>query len=141
MSDDYEHRSLRELNENPDKPGRRWEVSPQLGLDDYNFNVAVLEPGERLSQNAYHYHDDQEEFFYIVNGRCRVEVEDGAFDAATDDVVRFDEGVPHMLHNPYDDPCKIVAIGSPPKGRRPVHRVQRYEELLDDRYGNGDDPS
>jgi mannose-6-phosphate isomerase-like protein (cupin superfamily) len=139
VSDGYEHRSLRELDVNSDKPGRRWEVSPQLGIGDYNFNVAVLEPGERLSQNAYHYHDEQEEFYYVVDGRCRVEVEDGSFDAETDDVVRFDEAVPHMLHNPYDDSCKIVAIGSPPEGRRPVHQVQSYGELLADRYG--DDPS
>ncbi|WP_227356467.1 cupin domain-containing protein [Haladaptatus salinisoli] len=143
MSRGYEHRSLRELDANPDKPGRRWEVSPQLGIEDYNFNVAVLEPGERLSQNAYHYHDEQEEFYYVVDGRCRVEVEDGSFDAETDDVVRFDEAVPHMLHNPYVDSCKIVAIGSPPEGRRPVHQVQSYGELLADRYGEdgADDPS
>lgn len=139
MTDGYKHRSLRELDVNPDKPSRRWEVSPQLGIGDYNFNVAILEPGERLSQNAYHYHDEQKEFYYVVDGRCRVEVEDGSFDAETDDVVRFDEAVPHMLHNPYDDSCKIVAIGSPPEGRRPVHQVQSYRELLADRYG--DDPS
>lgn len=138
MSDDYEHRSLDELETNPDKPGRRWELSPQLGIDDYNFNVAFLEPGERLSQNAYHYHPNQEEFYYVADGRCRVEVEDGSFDADTDDVVRFAEGVPHMLHNPYDDPCKIVAIGSPPEGRRPVHQVQSYEGLLAERYGEDD---
>lgn len=140
MSRGYEHRSLRELDMNPDKPGRRWEVSPQLGIGDYNVNVAVLVPGERLSQNAYHYHDEQEEFYYVADGRCRVEVEDGSFDAETDDVVRFDETVPHMLHNPFDDPCKIVAIGSPPEGRRPVHQVQSYEELLANRY-DGDDHS
>lgn len=140
MSDGYKHRSLSELDTNPDKPGRRWEVSSQLGIDDYNVNIAVLEPGERLSENAYHAHPNQAEFYYVADGRCRVEVEDGSFDAETDDVVRFDEGVPHMLHNPYDDPCKIVAIGAPPEGRRPVHQVQGYEELLADRYG-GDDPS
>lgn len=140
MSDDYDHRSLDEMEPNPEKPGRRWEVSPQLGIDDYNVNVAVLAPGERLSQNAYHSHDDQEEFYYVADGRCRVEAEDGSFDADTDDVVRFDPGAPHMLHNPFDAPCKIVAIGSPPEGRRPVRRVQSHEELLADRYGD-DQPS
>jgi mannose-6-phosphate isomerase-like protein (cupin superfamily) len=135
MSDDYEHRSLDELETNPEKPGHRWELSPQLGIEDYNVNVAVVAPGERLSQNAYHYHPNQAEFYYLVAGRCRVEVEDGSFDAGIDDMVRFDAGVPHMLHNPYEDECKILAIGSPPEGRRPVHQVQSYEELLADRYG------
>jgi mannose-6-phosphate isomerase-like protein (cupin superfamily) len=139
MSEDYRHRSLDELETNPEKPATRWEVSPQLGIDDYNVNVAVLEPGERLSQSAYHYHDDQEEFYYVADGRCRVEAEDGSFDAETDDVVRFAAGVPHMLHNPYEEPCKLVAIGSPPEGRRPVRQVQSYEELLAERYDG--DPS
>ena len=135
MSDDYVHRSLDDLETNSEKPGRRWEVSPQLGIDDYNFNVAVLESGEPLSQNAYHVHPNQEEVYYVVDGRCRVEAEDGSFDAETDDVVRFDEGVPHMLHNPYDAPCKLVAVGSPPEGRHPVDRIQGYKELLAERYG------
>jgi hypothetical protein len=49
MSDDYEHRSLDELETNPEKPGRRWELSAQLGIEGYNVNVAVVAPGERLS--------------------------------------------------------------------------------------------
>jgi uncharacterized cupin superfamily protein len=138
MTDDSEHLSLDELETNPEKPGRRWELSPAFGIDDYNVNVAVLEPGERLSQNAYHYHPNQAEFYYVADGRCRVEVEGGSFDAETDDALRFAEGVPHMLHNPFDDRCKIVAIGSPPEGRRPVRQVQSYEELMAERYGRDD---
>jgi mannose-6-phosphate isomerase-like protein (cupin superfamily) len=135
----YQHYSLRDLETNPEKPGRRWELSPVLGIDDYNVNVAVLEPGERLSQNAYHYHENQAEFYYVADGRCRVEADGGSFDAETDDVVRFPPGAPHMLHNPYDDACTLVAIGSPPEGRYPVHQVQSYEELLSERYDG--DPS
>lgn len=133
MAGDYIHRSLTELEPHPEKPGRRWEVSPQLGLDGYNFNIAVLEPGERLSQNAYHYHENQEEFFYVTRGRCRAEVETGSFDVEEDDVVVFREGTTHLLHNPFDEPCKLVAIGHPPDGRYPVTEVQEFEELLAER--------
>ncbi|WP_254546753.1 cupin domain-containing protein [Halomarina pelagica] len=135
MGDGYHRVSLTDLETNPEKPGRRWEVSPALGVEDYNLNVAVLAPGERLSQNAYHYHDDQEEVYYVVDGTVRVEVEDGSFDAATDDAVRFEAGVPHLFHNPFDAPCKLVAIGSPPEGRYPVRQVRSYDDLLAERYG------
>lgn len=135
MGEGYEHRSLADLETHPEKPGRRWELSPQLGLEAYNVNVAVIEPNERLSQNAYHYHENQDEFYYVVEGRCRVEVDDGGFDVVTDDVLAVDRGVNHLLHNPFDEPCKLIAIGSPPDGRRPVHQVQGYEELLAERYG------
>ncbi|WP_101295620.1 cupin domain-containing protein [Halegenticoccus soli] len=120
------------------KPGTRWEVSPQLGIDAYNYNVAVLAPGERLSQNAYHYHERQAEFFHVLEGRCRVEVPDDSFDLGRDEVVLFEPNTVHLLHNPFDRPCRLVAVGSPPDGRYPVHQVQSYEELLAERYPDGD---
>jgi mannose-6-phosphate isomerase-like protein (cupin superfamily) len=135
---DYYHATVDEFDTNPEKPGQRWELSPELGVDAYNFNVAVLDSGDPLSQNGYHYHESQAELFYVVDGRCRVEVDAGGFTLETDDVVYFEAGVVHLLHNPFDDPCKVVAIGSPPEGRYPVHQVAAADELLDRRYG---DPS
>lgn len=129
--------TLDELDTNPEKPGRRWEVSPQLGIGDYNFNVAVLDPGEPLSQSGYHYHESQTEFFYVVSGRCRVETGDGSFDLEADGMVLFPRAAVHLLHNPFDEPCKLVAIGSPPAGRRPSHQVRSSEELLAERYPDG----
>lgn len=131
----YVHESLEALKQNSEKPGSRWEISPQLGIEGYNFNVAVLEPGQRLSQNAYHYHRDQSEFYYVVSGRLRVEVEERSFDVEEDEVLLFEEGVPHLLHNCHDEPCKIIAIGYPPEGRYPVEQVQSYDDLLAERYG------
>jgi mannose-6-phosphate isomerase-like protein (cupin superfamily) len=133
---DYEHHPLDDFETNPDKPGRRWELSPQLGIGDYNVNVAMLERGEALSENGYHYHENQREFFYLVDGRCQVEVEDDAFRLREDEVVLFEEGVVHLLHNPFDEPAKLVAIGSPPEGRYPVEQVEPAETLLQERYGS-----
>lgn len=132
----YEHHRLEEFETNPEKPGRRWELSPQLGIQAYNFNVAVLEPGAALSESGYHCHEDQREFFYLVDGRCQVEVEDGAFRLREDEVAHFDAGVVHLLHNPFDEPAKVVAVGSPPDGRYPVHQVESAEAFLRERYGS-----
>lgn len=143
MRPSYVRADLVDLETNPEKPGRRWEVSPQLGIGDYNFNVAIVEPGERLSQSGYHYHESQTEFFYVVSGRCRVETEDGSFDMGADGMVLFPRAAVHLLHNPFDGPCKLIAIGSPPAGRRPSHRVQSYQDLLAERYPDehsSDDP-
>jgi len=132
----YDHLAVDDRETNPEKPGQRWELSPVLGIDEYNFNVAILEPGDALSENGYHYHENQREFFYVVRGRCQVEVEDEAFVLAEDEVTLFEEGVRHLLHNPFDGPCKVVAIGSPPDGRYPVHQVSPASELLTERYGS-----
>jgi len=135
---DVERGPVESFATNPDKPGRRWELSPQLGIDAYNLNVAVLEPGEVLSESGYHYHPNQREFFYVVRGRCQVEVEDDAFRLQENEVVRFETGVVHLVHNTFDDPCRLIAIGSPPEGRRPVHQVAPAADLLEDRYGSPD---
>lgn len=134
MGTAYEHHALSDLETNPDKPSDRWEISRQIGITGYNLNVAVIDPGERLSQTAYHYHENQEEFFYCVAGACKVEVPDGSFRLTSDEFVVFREGAVHLLHNPFADPCKVIAIGYPPEGRRPVHMVKSYAEIIAERY-------
>lgn len=137
MATGYEHASLEDLETNPEKPGRRWELSPQFGIEGANVNVAVLEPGERLSQNHYHYHGRQRELFYVASGRCRAEVPDGHVDLETDDVIAFESGEAgvHVLHNPSEEPCKLVAVGWPQDGRHPVEQVATVDQLFEERYG------
>lgn len=128
----YRHHSIDEFETNPDKPGRRWELSPRLDIDAYNLNVAVLDPGDALSENGYHYHENQREFFYVTEGQCRVEVEDGAFRLRTDEVAVFDPGVTHLVHNPFDERAKLIAVGDPPDGRYPVEQVASASDILDE---------
>ncbi len=135
MTDGWQRLRLQEHETRADKPGQRWELSPLLGIEAFNLNVAVLDPDERLSQNHFHYHDDQEELIHVAAGRCQVEVSDDRFVAEPGDSVRFaagSEGV-HLVHNPFDRPCRLVALGWPPEGRRPVTQVRTREELLAER--------
>lgn len=134
MDTGYQRASLADLDPNPTKPADRWEVSKHLGIDGYNFNVAVLEPGEPMAQSGLHYHTDQEEFFYVIDGRCRVELEEGSFDLATDEMVVFREGTAQLIHNPFDQACKLIAIGHPPSGHETVRAVESTKELLARRY-------
>lgn len=137
MDPGFTHASLADLVSAPDKPGTRWEVSPQLGIGGYNFNVAVLESGERLSANAMHAHPNQEEFFFVLEGRCRVETPTDSFDCGPDEMVLFRRGAVHLLHNPYSTPVRLIAIGYPAAGRHPVESDQAFEALLADRYPDG----
>ncbi|WP_323174603.1 cupin domain-containing protein [Natrialba sp. PRR66] len=133
MVDDWEHTSLNDLETNPEKPGRRWEVSPALGIDEFNFNVAVLEREESLSQNHFHYHENQKELFYVVSGACRVETREEGFTATEDEFIVFRDGPAgaHLVYNPFDEPCKLVAIGWPQDGRYPVRQLETAADVID----------
>jgi len=135
MPDGYEHVSLADLETNPEKPGRRWELSPRFGIEGANVNVATIGPGERLSQSHYHYHEDQHELFYVARGRCRAEVAHGRLELEPDDVLAFDPGQSgvHVLYNHTDEPCTLVAVGWPQDGRYPVEQVATLEALLEER--------
>lgn len=134
MPDSYRHLRIKDVETNDTKPSDRWELSPQLGIDAYNFNIAHLQPNERLSQTAYHAHKHQTEFFYCISGKCRVETPDASFDLEPDECVIFDPDTPHLLHTLDDTTCKLVAIGHPPEDRRPVRMVKSHAEVLDERY-------
>lgn len=133
MADDWTRIRLAEMEQNTEKPGNRWELSPELGIEAFNFNVAVLEPDDRLSQNHFHYHENQQEAFLIVEGRCRVETVEEGFDVGVDEAVAFEKGEAgaHVLYNPFDEPCKLVAIGWPPEGRYPVHQLETTERRIE----------
>ncbi|MFB6112581.1 MAG: cupin domain-containing protein [Halodesulfurarchaeum sp.] len=137
MKAGYTHYSLEDLDTHPEKPGSRWELSPELGIEAFNFNVAIIDPDERLSQTHFHYHHEQSELFYVAAGRCRVETESEGFDLETNEIVVFEPGESgvHVLHNPFDAPCTIVAVGWPPEDRHPVTKVETLESLLERRYG------
>lgn len=126
MGDGWKHVTLDDLETNREKPGNRWEASPALGIDAFNFNIAVLEQGERLSQNHFHYHENQQELFYVVTGACRVETWDETFTLSEDEIVSFEKGEKgaHVLHNPFEESCKLAAIGWPQDGRYPVHQLE-----------------
>lgn len=137
MAKNYATASLDAAGTNDDKPGTRWELADAFDLSGYNYNVAVLAAGERLSENAYHYHENQSELFHVLERRCRVETERDSFDLGAGQLVHFAPGATHLLHNPFEEACKLVAVGAPADGRYPVEQVQSYDALLAERYPDG----
>jgi len=97
---------------------------------------ASSHPGERLAQNADHDHENQTEFIYVAADRCRVDVEDGPFDCGRNETVYFEAGAAHLLYNPFEEPCTILATGEHPEGRYPVESIKFHENLLAERYGS-----
>ncbi len=93
-------------------------ISAAVGLDyqDAPLGLRVYEaaPGQQLPL-AYHYHDEQVEAFYVLEGRLRVETPEGEFVVEKDEAFVVEPGSPHRAHNPADaeGSVRVLALGAP----------------------------
>ncbi len=114
----YHHVVPDELEQFDDRPVDVRSISTSVGLDyqgsPLGLRVYVAEPGEQLPL-AYHYHDEQVEAFYVLEGTLSVETPDGTFKIERDEVFVAEPESPHRAHNPEDAeaPVKVLAIGAP----------------------------
>ena len=63
--------SFSSLDELGDGPGFR-KIRKPLGISAFGVNGLVYEPGY---EGVWHYHDTQDELYFVHSGRARVEVE------------------------------------------------------------------
>ena len=93
-------------------------ISGAVGLDydgaAVGLRVYEAAPGQQLPL-VYHYHDEQVEAFYVLEGRLHVETPEGEFVVGTDEAFVAEPGSPHRAHNPADAEgrVRVLAIGAP----------------------------
>jgi uncharacterized cupin superfamily protein len=98
----------------PDRPSIHRAIGDAAGLSGLAVNRYEAAPGEQLPL-AYHYHDEQEELFYVLAGELHVETPEGTFSAGADEVFVAEPESPHRAYNPADAdaPVEVLAIGAP----------------------------
>jgi quercetin dioxygenase-like cupin family protein len=98
-----------------DRPCELRSLTDPAGLDRMAINRFRAEPGEMLPL-VYHYHDDQEEAFYVLSGTLHVETPDETYELSRGGLFAADPGSPHRAFNPddADAPVEVLAIGAPP---------------------------
>ena len=71
-------------------------------------------PGEQLPL-SYHYHDEQLEAFYVLEGTLHVETPDGDVQVGADRAFVVEPGNPHRAYNPADsaESVRVLAVGAP----------------------------
>ncbi|MFZ2236330.1 MAG: cupin domain-containing protein [Dokdonella sp.] len=80
-----------------------WSPRVIAELDDYYVKVAKVH-----GTLAWHCHDDEDELFFILQGRLRIEMEDRAVELASGELFVVPKGV---RHNPVaDEECLILLI-------------------------------
>jgi uncharacterized cupin superfamily protein len=81
-----------------------------VGLQRIGVHVVRLEPGRESTQ--FHYHDADEEFLYVLQGRGIAEIGDERFEVGPGDFMGFTApSQPHTLLNPYDEDLVYLMAG------------------------------
>jgi mannose-6-phosphate isomerase-like protein (cupin superfamily) len=91
-----------------DGPGFR-KIRKGLGVTAFGVNAIVLPPG---IETGFHYHDKQEELYFVHSGAVEIEFGDGSVHAlAAGGMARVDAATVRKLRNPGDVDAVYVCAG------------------------------
>ncbi len=98
-----------------DRPSETRSISDAIGLENLGMRIYTVAPGEDIPIGGLHYHEQQEEVFYVVKGRIRVETPDREFVVERGQVFVAEPESPHRAFNGDDasETALVVAIGAP----------------------------
>ncbi|MFC7235253.1 cupin domain-containing protein [Halosegnis marinus] len=110
----YHHVDVSALEPAPDRPSTKRSVSDACGLDHLAAHVYEVAPGEEIPL-AYHYHDEQEEVFYVTEGELRVETPEGDYLVPAGDAFVCEPESPQFAAVPEDgEATTVFVVGAPP---------------------------
>ena len=96
--------SLDELGEGP---GFR-KVRSALGVKAFGVNAVVYPPGH---VGFEHYHDTQDELYFVHRGRVRVEVGGETRDIGEGGIFHVESTTPRKVSNPFDENAVLFIVG------------------------------
>jgi mannose-6-phosphate isomerase-like protein (cupin superfamily) len=100
----YAFSSLDELGEGP---GFR-KIRQPLGVTAFGVNATVLKAGY---PGFFHYHDTQDELYFVHRGRVRVEVEGETRDLEEGGLFHCESTTPRKVWNPFDEDAVVFVVG------------------------------
>jgi uncharacterized cupin superfamily protein len=101
------------------------------GLTQFGAYVEVLRPGAVSSHR--HYHEEEDEFLYVISGQATVIEDDGEHTLHPGDAACWPAGEPnaHHLVNRSDEPCTYLIFGTR-MSRDTVHYPDSGRTLYDE---------
>ena len=103
------------------------------GLKQFGAYVETLEPGSRSSDR--HWHEQEDEFLYVLAGEATVIEDDGEHLLLPGDAACWSAGTPNAHHvvNRSGAPCSYLIVGT-----RVSHDVCHYPDTGRTLYTDGD---
>jgi mannose-6-phosphate isomerase-like protein (cupin superfamily) len=100
----YRKGSIDEMGEGP---GFR-KVRRELGVTAFGVNSIVYPPGQ---QGFLHYHDEQDELYFVHRGRAVFEVDGEQFELGPGGVVYVESTTARKVSNPGDEDLVLLVVG------------------------------
>ena len=97
-----------------DRPCDLRRLTASAGLSNVAVNRYRATPGQQLPL-AYHYHDEQEEAFFVVSGTMHVETPERTYEVPAGSLFAADPDSPHRAYNAEDadGDLTVLAVGAP----------------------------
>lgn len=114
-----------DLDPEPDRPSEMRYVSEAAGMERMGLRIYRVEPGEEIPLSGLHYHDEQEEAFYVTDGVLSVETPDRVYRVDPGQFFVAEPKSPHRAYNDTDADGDVTVLGL---GAPPVSDGHVYEE-------------
>lgn len=104
-----------DIEPTPDRPSEMRYISEAAGMENMGLRVYFVNPGERIPLTGMHYHDTQEEVFYVEEGELHVETPDDEFVVPAGQFFIAEPTQPHRAYVPENvqGVTKVIGIGAP----------------------------
>ena len=105
-----------EVEPTPDRPSEMRYISEAAGMNEMGLRLYRVDPGEDIPLSGLHYHEQQEEAFYVVAGNLRVETPDKEYLVERGQFFIVKPGSPHRAfnHRASEDTAVVIGMGAPP---------------------------
>jgi len=100
----YAKASIDEMGEGP---GFR-KIRQELGVTAFGVNAIVYAPG---FEGFMHFHDEQDELYFVHRGRARFEVDGDEFELGPGGVVYVESTTPRKVTNPGEEELVMFVVG------------------------------
>jgi quercetin dioxygenase-like cupin family protein len=83
-------------------------IRSPLGVTAFGVNALVYPPG---AGGIHHYHDEQDELYFVHSGRARFEVDGDDFELGPGGLVHVEAITPRRVSNPGDEDLVLLIVG------------------------------
>ena len=89
-------------------------IGRAIGLETLGLNHVTVPPGEQIPLQ-YHFHEDQEEAFYVIDGTLHVETPEREYVLESGELFVAEPESPHRAYNPQRAATSVtvLAVGAP----------------------------